>query len=173
MATSSTFTGYSGHRVTKATALTRRHVHGKATRGSVTNITDTLFVNGILEQHHCLHGTFYQGLVFLRSLANLDDWDGDLKNVTDAEAALQKDSDQYNGQHAKSSLTRLVEDADKMEILLGGIRQDIRDFIARQKDKYDDECLRELCVVDPQDDMDTIEMKKDKLLDDAYKWILD
>lgn len=29
-----------------------------------------------------------QGLVFLRSLVNLDDWDGDLKSVTDAEAAL-------------------------------------------------------------------------------------
>ena len=28
-----------------------------------------------------------QGLVFLRGLANLDDWDGDLKNVTDAEDA--------------------------------------------------------------------------------------
>lgn len=27
-------------------------------------------------------------------------------------------------------------------------------------------------VVDPQDDMETIEIKKDKLLDDAYKWIL-
>ncbi len=42
-----------------------------------------------------------QGLVFLRGLANLNDWDGDLKSVTDAEIALQKDSDQYNKQHAK------------------------------------------------------------------------
>jgi hypothetical protein len=39
-----------------------------------------------------------QGLVFLRSLANLDDWDSDLKSVTDAEITLQKDSDQYNSQ---------------------------------------------------------------------------
>lgn len=42
-----------------------------------------------------------------------------------------------------------------------------------QIDREDTKCLRDLFVVDPQDDMETIEMKKDKLLDDAYKWILD
>jgi hypothetical protein len=34
-----------------------------------------------------------QGLAFLRSLVNLDTWDSNLKSVTDAEVALQKDSD--------------------------------------------------------------------------------
>jgi hypothetical protein len=77
-----------------------------------------------------------QGLVFLRSLANLGDWDGDLKSITDdAEEAVLKDSKQYNTEHAKGSLRGLVEDADKMETLLGEIRLDIRDFIAIQKDK--------------------------------------
>ena len=60
-----------------------------------------------------------QGLVFLRGLANLDDWDGDLKSVTDAEDALQKDSDQYNSQHAKSFLRRLVEFGEERQSLLG------------------------------------------------------
>jgi hypothetical protein len=68
-------------------------------------------------------------------LANLGDWDGDLKSVTDAKEAVLKDSKLYNTEHAKSSLRRLVEDADKMETLLREIRLDIRDFIARQKDK--------------------------------------
>ncbi|KAI0388306.1 hypothetical protein F5Y17DRAFT_453334 [Xylariaceae sp. FL0594] len=34
-----------------------------------------------------------QGLVFLRSILNLDDWDGDLKLVTDAETAVQHDAE--------------------------------------------------------------------------------
>jgi hypothetical protein len=37
----------------------------------------------------------------------------------------------------------------------------------------DTKCRRELFVVDPQDDMETIEKKKDRLLDDTYEWILD
>jgi hypothetical protein len=118
-----------------------------------------------------------QGLAFLRSLANLDDWDGDLKSVTDAEVALQKDSDQYSSQHAKSSLGRLVKLAEGMETLLGDVRRTLRDFIVQQKDvqmdKEDTKCRRDLFVVDPQDDMETIEGRKDTLLDDAYKWILD
>jgi hypothetical protein len=118
-----------------------------------------------------------QGLVFLRGLVNLDDWDGDLKRVTDAEFALQKDSDRYISLHAKSSLDRLVGHAKGMETLLGDIHQDLRDFIAQQNkiqmDSENKECLRDLSVVDPQSDMETIERKKDKLLDGAYKWILD
>ncbi len=40
-------------------------------------------------------------------------------------------------------------------------------------DEKDIECLRDLFPVDPQDDIETIEMNKDKLLYEAYKWILD
>jgi hypothetical protein len=35
-----------------------------------------------------------QGLVFLRGMFNLDDWDSDLKLVTDVEAAVQNDAAQ-------------------------------------------------------------------------------
>jgi hypothetical protein len=123
--------------------------------------------------------SYYRNLVLvvLRGLANWDDWDGDIQSVTDAETAVQMDSDQYNGQHTKDALGQLVKRAEGMGRLLGDIRQDIREFIAQQKERQMDEedtkCLRDLFVVDPQDDMETIEMKKDKLLDDAYKWILD
>jgi hypothetical protein len=71
-----------------------------------------------------------QDVVFLRSLVNLDGWDGDLKSVTEAEVALQKDSDQYNNQHAKSLLGHLVNSAKGRQSLLRDIRQDLRDFIA-------------------------------------------
>ena len=115
--------------------------------------------------------------VFLRGLANLDDWDSDLKSVTDAEETLQKDLDRYSSQHMKSTLGQLVKHAKGREKLLGDIRQDVRDFIALQKemqrDDKDAKCLQDLFVIDPQYDMDNIEKKKDILFDDAYKWILD
>jgi hypothetical protein len=114
-------------------------------------------------------------LVVLRGLTNWDDWDGDIQDVTDAEAAVQMDSDQYNNQHTKNALGQLVKRAEEMGRLLGDIRLDIREFIAQQKrlqvDGKNKELLRDLVVVDPQDDMNTIERKKDKLVDDAYKWI--
>ncbi|KAL2194361.1 hypothetical protein P885DRAFT_71427 [Corynascus similis CBS 632.67] len=117
-----------------------------------------------------------QGLVFLRDMLSLDDWDGDLKLVTDAEAAIQNDAAQSFQEQTKTSLAKLVEHAKGMERRLGDIHQDIRDLILLQKDAQRDDveaaCRRDLRVVDPQHDMERIEKSKDKLLDDAYKWIL-
>ncbi|RYP17409.1 hypothetical protein DL765_004539 [Monosporascus sp. GIB2] len=117
-----------------------------------------------------------QGLVFLRGMLNLDDWDGDLKLVTDAEATVQNDAAQYFREQTRTSLGMLVKRAEGMETRLGDIHQDIRDFISLQKDARRDDiesaCRRDLRVVDPQHDMERIEKNKDELLDDAYKWIL-
>jgi hypothetical protein len=118
-----------------------------------------------------------QVLVFFRSLANLDNWDDDLKSVTDAEVALQTDSGQYNDQHAKSLLGQLINSAKERQSRLGDIHQDLREFIDQQQKKQADsenkECLRDLRVVNPQDDMKRIESEKEELFDDAYKWILE
>ncbi|KAH6622752.1 hypothetical protein F5144DRAFT_517211, partial [Chaetomium tenue] len=117
-----------------------------------------------------------QMLEFLRGMVNLDDWDVDLKLVTDAEATVQNDAAQSFQEQTKISLGKLVEHAEGMERRLGDIRQDIRDFISLQKDARRDDiesaCRRDLRVVDPQHDMERIEKSKDELLDDAYKWIL-
>ncbi|EAQ91141.1 hypothetical protein CHGG_03076 [Chaetomium globosum CBS 148.51] len=117
-----------------------------------------------------------RSLDFFRGMLNLDDWDGDLKGVTDAEAIVQNDTAQFFQEQTKISLGKLVEHAEGMERRLGDIRQDIRDFISLQKDARRDDiesaCRRDLRVVDPQHDMERIEKSKDELLDDAYKWIL-
>ncbi|KIW16736.1 hypothetical protein PV08_03925 [Exophiala spinifera] len=116
-----------------------------------------------------------QGVVFLRGLISVDDWDGDLKNVRDAEAIVQNDSAQYIREQTKTSLGKLVELAERMETQLRDIHQDLRDFIDLQKEmRMDDkstECLRSLRVVDPQDDIKRIEGEKDELFDEAYRWI--
>ncbi|KND93793.1 Vegetative incompatibility protein HET-E-1 [Tolypocladium ophioglossoides CBS 100239] len=119
----------------------------------------------------------HQGLVFLRGLVNCDDWDADLKNVKDAEETVQGDSDQYNRFHAKFALGQLIEDAKGMEGLLGDIYQTLREFASLQKemqlDDIDRQCRWDLRVIDPKDDMKKIEIKKDKLVTQACKWIFD
>ncbi|KAK3359855.1 hypothetical protein B0T25DRAFT_111949 [Lasiosphaeria hispida] len=115
----------------------------------------------------------HQVLVFFRGLANWDDWDADLKVVTDAEDALQRDSDQYNKLQAKETLGQLVEHAKGMETLFRDLTQNIRELIAQNKTDNDERCLQDLFVVDPQDDMEKIQRNKDALLDEAYKWVLD
>ena len=40
-------------------------------------------------------------------------------------------------------------------------------------DEENTKCLYNLFVIDLQDDIETIQIKKDKLLDDTYKQILD
>ncbi|KAK3304916.1 WD40-repeat-containing domain protein [Chaetomium strumarium] len=117
-----------------------------------------------------------QGFVFIRGMLKPDDWDSDLKLVTDAEATVQNDAAQSFQEQTKTSLGKLVEHAERIERRLGDIHRDIRDFISLQKDARRDNiesaCRRDLRVVDPQHDMQRIEESKDVLLDDAYQWIL-
>jgi hypothetical protein len=117
-------------------------------------------------------------LAFLRGLASWDDWDGDLKRVTDAEAIIESMSVQYHREYEKSSLYQLVDSGKQMETLLDGININLREFIEQQvkaqRDDQDTECLRDLFVMDPLDDMDHIQKEqKEKLFDDAHKWIFD
>ncbi|KAK5989962.1 Vegetative incompatibility protein HET-E-1 [Cladobotryum mycophilum] len=117
-----------------------------------------------------------QGVVFLRGLANLDDWDSALECVKDAEAALETMSTQHHREYEKSSLHQLVDSGREMETLLGDMHLDLRDLIDQQKkrdmDDKDIKCLQDLFVLDPQYDMESIEKKKDELCDNAFNWIL-
>lgn len=112
---------------------------------------------------------------FLHALANMDDWDGELKNILDAESKVQADSMQYTQQHARNSLVSLADSAKEMKARLGDLHQDLQDLILMQKAQMDDkdtQCLRDLCVEDPRDVMEYVESSKDELLHDAFRWIL-
>ncbi|CAK7236679.1 hypothetical protein SBRCBS47491_009721, partial [Sporothrix bragantina] len=115
--------------------------------------------------------------VFLKNLAGLEDWTASLKSIKDAESILQTDSDQYNKLHAKRALQECSDCAKGTMELLGNVDKTIRDYMAEQtrmkRTKTDRRILHQLFAVDPQDDMDLIEKKKDVLLYDAFKWILD
>ena len=54
-------------------------------------------------------------------MLNLDEWDGDLKLVTNAEAAVQNDAAQSFQEQTKNSLGKLVEHAKGMERRLDDI----------------------------------------------------
>ena len=118
----------------------------------------------------------HQGYVFLRALANLDDWDADLKTVNDAEETVRADWEQYNKIRGKNTLSQVLNRAQEMQRLLGDIQQTLQDFVVRQKairrDDVEAACRRDLCVVDPQHDMERIQNNKDDLFEDAYRWIL-
>jgi hypothetical protein len=122
--------------------------------------------------------TYYrnQGLNFIRGLVNLDDWDSQLQSVKDAEASLIQDSEQYNTQHTRSMMGQLVSNGEATQNLLGSVHQTLQDYIVAQKtarmDDTQEECLRDLRVVDPQDTIVKIEGTRDKVLQEAYDWIL-
>lgn len=122
----------------------------------------------------------HQGLEFLRGLVQMDDWDGSLAAVKGAEEALRSDSTEYSTQAMRSTLDELLEvtkgQAEDLRSQLGDIHAAIEKQTATQlewrMEDGDENCLRDLRVVDPRDEVRAIEARKDDLLDDAYKWIL-
>jgi hypothetical protein len=99
-------------------------------------------------------------VTFIRDTIKLDDWDGNLKSVEDAENAVRQDSDACNTQQIRSYLEELVDIAKKQE---KGLLQD----------KEDKKCLQHLHLTDPRDDKTRIEQTKGGLLQDSYGWILE
>ncbi|KAJ4297183.1 hypothetical protein N0V88_004101 [Collariella sp. IMI 366227] len=118
-----------------------------------------------------------QGYIFLRGLLSLDDWDGDLKGVTDTEAIVQNNIAQFFQEETRTFLGKVASHARGMETRLGDIHQTLQEFISSQKDAHrqdiESACRRDLRVIDPQHDIERIEKSKEDLLDDVYKWILD
>ncbi|KAI0388002.1 WD40-repeat-containing domain protein [Hypomontagnella monticulosa] len=116
-----------------------------------------------------------RSLAVLRGFANLDDWDGDLQGVKDAEAAVENMSAQYHREYRKSLLCQLLNSGGAREKNLGEIHRDLRDVITQQEkiwmDDKEKKCLQDLFVVNPRNNMRTILENKDTLLEDAYKWI--
>ena len=112
-------------------------------------------------------------LGFVRDTIKLDGWDDNLKAVREAEKAVQQDSAEYNTQQIRSHLEQLVDIAKNQETkLLQNIHQDLQDQASLQRQKRDEQCLWDLRLTDPNDDMKRIEESKDHLLEGSYVWVL-
>ncbi|KAL7926408.1 hypothetical protein ACQKWADRAFT_328206 [Trichoderma austrokoningii] len=101
----------------------------------------------------------YRGFVFLRDLVKLNDWDGALKLIQEDDDSLCK---KVNGflRH-------------KMESQLESLTLQIKAQGEYHRTQEDQQCLRDLFITDPRDDMTRIERTKGGLLEDSYQWILE
>ncbi|KAH6883570.1 NACHT domain-containing protein, partial [Thelonectria olida] len=118
-----------------------------------------------------------QAAVLLRDMFKLDDWDGQLNEIRDAENMVKRDSEQYNSERVKSYLGDLAMTAHSQEMRLRDIHSAIQNQIRLQERRYqddkDEQCLKDLYLTDPRDDKKRIQDTKGGLLRDSYRWILD
>ena len=91
-------------------------------------------------------------LQYLRNLVKFDDWSGSLDDVIKAETYVKEAARQFGVTQANSYLRLLVD----MHI-----------------SKAQDEIMQELCVADMTMEIESLQKRKDQLLKDSYKWILD
>ena len=110
-----------------------------------------------------------RSLVILRDIIKLDDWNGNLKIVQDAENAVRKDSDKYNTLQIRFDLEHIATNQERglRDIYLALQHQDVK-----QVEREDNQCLKDLRLTNPNDDMTRIEETKGGLLEDSYVWIL-
>jgi hypothetical protein len=118
-----------------------------------------------------------QGLSSRCDLVNLDDFDADLRRIEGAECSLQAVSENHRSQRIKDHLSTIFKAAAQGRARLGNVELNLKDFVTAQMMKNIDEeeknALQALHILDPRYDMDDIEDEKDRLLDEAYEWILD
>lgn len=117
-----------------------------------------------------------QGWRFLKSLLNLDGWQGMLSSIKTMEESLQRDSEFYNTVNSRIDSNKLVKASQEMNQNLGDMHNTLKGLLEKQlsKDMNDqfDKCLEQLFRVDPRSQMDTIERVKEKLHHGSFEWLL-
>ncbi|RKK68447.1 Vegetative incompatibility protein HET-E-1 [Fusarium oxysporum] len=112
-----------------------------------------------------------------RDLLKIDDWAGQLSGIKEAEAAVQRDMEQYNTEESKTQFRKLTDTATALEENLQDIHSAIQDQTRQQEKRHQDDrdkqCLKDLRETDPRDDKTRIQETKGGLLRDSYRWILD
>jgi hypothetical protein len=114
---------------------------------------------------------------FFLNLIDLQDWDGARTNVEKAELSLKEDWEQYRNLQSMDLWETLVKVTQESQFLLVDIGQTLENVINQQNQiRIDDQyhnCLRDLRIVTPQDDIERIEGSKEILLKDIYEWIFE
>ncbi|KAL6406189.1 hypothetical protein AUP68_10357 [Ilyonectria robusta] len=112
-----------------------------------------------------------------RDMVKIDDWAGQLSEIQEAEAAVQRDMEKYNTEESKMQLRKLTDAASTIEMNLQDIHSAIQDQTRQQEKRHQDDgdkqCLKDLRETDPRDDKTRIQDTKGGLLRDSYRWILD
>ncbi|EHK48808.1 hypothetical protein TRIATDRAFT_10225, partial [Trichoderma atroviride IMI 206040] len=101
----------------------------------------------------------HRGVVFLRDLVKLDDWDGSLRSIRENDESLRNKVNGFLGYKIESHLEDLTLQAKGQN--------------KHQRTQEDQQCLRDLFITDPRDDKTRIEETKGGLFEDSYRWILE
>ncbi|KAM0516054.1 hypothetical protein ACHAPE_005677 [Trichoderma viride] len=100
-----------------------------------------------------------RGLVLLRDIAKLDDWNGDIRAIQNAERTFNDGSNTLVDLKKVSNLEHLVKYAEMQS--------------TTQMTREDQQCMKDLRLTDPSADKKRIEQTKGGLLHNAYIWILE
>ncbi|KAK4495950.1 hypothetical protein PRZ48_013218 [Zasmidium cellare] len=104
-----------------------------------------------------------QVVVFLRALALVDDWPGDLQSVIEAEESLRKDAEQYTNNKSSDLLARLVDAGEAATRHQAELKQA----------EEERSCLIDVRSIDPRIAMiDLQNRKKDHFVAACFQWIL-
>lgn len=106
---------------------------------------------------------------FLRDVINLDDWEGTVKSIKDADQVIQQDIDNYSSEDIKQSLRDIAKHANTQ-------CESLESLCAKQEawrqDDKNVKCLSDLRLTDPRLDKERIEDTKGGLFKGASNWIL-
>ncbi|PKK50620.1 hypothetical protein CI102_4876 [Trichoderma harzianum] len=109
------------------------------------------------------------GPVIWRDAIKADNWTGQLDDIRNAEATVQKDSGIFNA----LEIQRRLGELDSASQVLRGEIQDISPTIKHHiLSKKEERCLKDLRVTDPRDDKSRIEDTNGGLLQGAYDWAI-
>jgi hypothetical protein len=118
---------------------------------------------------------YYQrrcGLVFAGDLFKWDAWEGELVAAQQLQQLIRQDAAQFNTQEICGQLQDLARIAEVQNLSLENIITSIQNQTARQiemqKTATDNQCLRELYIINPSDDKARLEEAKEGLLKDPY-----
>lgn len=117
-----------------------------------------------------------RGVVFLRDMIKLDDWENTLQSIKNAENTVRQDVTTYNTEKIKTHLEGLHDAAVSRRAMLHDIYIAVQDQTATlremQQEGKNEECLKALRVRDPRGDRKRIEDTKGGLFRDSSNWIL-
>ncbi|RFU81298.1 high-affinity glucose transporter [Trichoderma arundinaceum] len=109
------------------------------------------------------------GPPLLRETIKVDDWNGQLDDIRNAETAVKEDSRIFSGFEIQRRLGEIDSASHVLRSEIQGIWSMLQENILS---KEEEQCLRDLRVTDPRDDKYRIEDTNGGLLQGACDWII-
>ncbi|RSL57626.1 hypothetical protein CEP54_008169 [Fusarium duplospermum] len=127
-------------------------------------------------QSVCLYNKHWAA-VLVRDLVKIDDWQEKVDSIKKAEETIRQKVQQKNSEVLKSRLacidTKLGHLRLDVQAVTSAVKEQTQGLLKMHYDEKDNECLKDLHIVNPQTHKQRLEKTKGGLLKDSYRWILD